>query len=174
MKKTLLSICALALSLTASAQILETPKGKLIDNMYRSSDSWVKKGWTGTDLGRYEGLVSKIVEGEDGCLYVYNPLSGLNSKSWLKLDKVSNGKYKASLPQVIYKEENGQKLEPMENLVVSVEDGLSGTVIDMLAPRKGLMQNMSSENGLTTMEFIIPTRGLLGFRGEFILATKGE
>ena len=77
-------------------------------------------------------------------------------------------------PQVIYKEENGQKLEPMENLVVSVEDGLSGTVIDMLAPRKGLMQNMSSENGLTTMEFIIPTRGLLWFRGEFILATKGE
>ena len=77
-------------------------------------------------------------------------------------------------PQVIYKEENGQKLEPMENLVVSVEDGLSGTVIDMLAPRKGLMQNMSSENGLTTMEFISPTRGLLGFRGEFILATKGE
>ena len=42
--------------------------------------------------------------------------------------------------------QNGQKLEPMENLVVSVEDGLSGTVIDMLAPRKGLMQNMSSEN----------------------------
>lgn len=77
-------------------------------------------------------------------------------------------------PQVIYKEENGQKLEPMENLVVSVEDGLSGTVIDMLAPRKGLMQNMSSENWLTTMEFVIPTRGLLGFRGEFILATKGE
>ena len=75
---------------------------------------------------------------------------------------------------MIYKEENGQKLEPMENLVVSVEDGLSGTVIDMLAPRKGLMQNMSSENGLTTMEFIIPTRGLLGFLGEFILATKGE
>ena len=55
-----------------------------------------------------------------------------------------------------------------------MEDELSGTIIDMLAPRKGLMQNMSSENGLTTMEFEIPTRGLLGFRGEFILATKGE
>ena len=77
-------------------------------------------------------------------------------------------------PQVIYKEENGQKLEPMESLVVSVEDVLSGTVIDMLAPRKWLMQNMYSENGLTTMEFSIPTRWLLGFRGEFILATKGE
>ncbi len=77
-------------------------------------------------------------------------------------------------PQVIYKEENGQKLEPMETLVVAVDDELSGTVIDMLAPRKGLMQNMSSENGLTTMEFLIPTRWLLGFRGDFILATKGE
>ncbi len=77
-------------------------------------------------------------------------------------------------PQVIYKEENGQKLEPMETLVVAVDDELSGTVIDMLAPRKWLMQNMSSENGLTTMEFLIPTRWLLGFRGDFILATKGE
>lgn len=75
---------------------------------------------------------------------------------------------------MIYKEEDGQKLEPMENLVVSVNDDLSGTVIDMLAPRKGMLQNMSSENGLTTMEFSIPTRGLLGFRGEFILTTKGE
>lgn len=77
-------------------------------------------------------------------------------------------------PQVIYKEENGQKMEPMETLVVSVEDDLSWTIIDMLAPRKGLMQNMNSENGLTTMEFLIPTRWLLGFRWEFILVTKWE
>ena len=77
-------------------------------------------------------------------------------------------------PQVIYKEENGQKMEPMETLVVSVEDDLSWTIIDMLAPRKGLMQNMNSENWLTTMEFLIPTRWLLGFRWEFILVTKWE
>lgn len=107
MKKTLYSICALAFGLTASAQIMNTPKGKLIDNMYRSSDSWVKRGWTGTEPGRYEGLVSKIVVGDDNCLYVYNPLSGLDSKSWLKLDKVSEGKYKAALPQVIHKDNNG-------------------------------------------------------------------
>ncbi len=107
MRKTLFSICALVLSLTASAQIVDTPKGKLIDNMYRSSDSWVKKGWTGTDVGTYEGLVSKIVEGDDGCLYIYNPLSGLNSKSWLKLEKVSDGKYKAKFPQVIHKDNSG-------------------------------------------------------------------
>ena len=86
MKRTLFSICALVLSLTASAQIIkDTPKGKLIENLYRSSKSWVKKNWTGTQAGRYEGLVSKIVIGEDGCIYIYNPLSGLDSKSWLKL-----------------------------------------------------------------------------------------
>ena len=55
MKKTLFFICALALNLTASAQIFTTPKGKLIDNMYRNSDSWVKKGWTSMEPGKYEG-----------------------------------------------------------------------------------------------------------------------
>ena len=73
MKRTLFSICALVLSLTASAQIIkDTPKGKLIENLYRSSKSWVKKGWTGVQQGRYEGIVSKIVIGEDGCIYIYN------------------------------------------------------------------------------------------------------
>ena len=91
MKKTLFSICAFLLALTASAQRMDTPAGTLIDNMYRTSDSWKQKSWTGTAPGRYEGLVSKIVVGDDGCLYVYNPLSGLDSKSWLKLDKVSDG-----------------------------------------------------------------------------------
>jgi len=77
-------------------------------------------------------------------------------------------------PQVIFKEENGKKMEPIESLVVSVEDDLSGTVIEMISNRKGMMKNMNSVNGLTTLEFEIPTRGLLGFRGEFILLTKGE
>ena len=108
MKRTLFSICALVLSLTASAQIIkDTPKGKLIENLYRSSKSWVKKGWTGTQAGRYEGLVSKIVIGEDGCIYIYNPLSGLDSKSWLKLEKQADGKYRAKLPQAILTDDYG-------------------------------------------------------------------
>lgn len=107
MKKTLFFICALALNLTASAQIFTTPKGKLIDNMYRNSDSWVKKGWTSMEPGKYEGLASKIVEGDDGYLYVYNPLSGFNSNSWLKLEKVGEGRYKAVLPQIIFKDNDG-------------------------------------------------------------------
>ena len=107
MKRTLFSICALVLSLTASAQIIkDTPKGKLIENLYRSTKSWVKKGWTGVQQGRYEGLVSKIVIG-DGCIYIYNPLSGLDSKSWLKLEKQADGKYRAKLPQAILTDDLG-------------------------------------------------------------------
>ena len=108
MKRTLFSICALVLSLTASAQIIkDTPKGKLIENLYRSSKSWVKKGWTGVQPGRYEGIVSKIVIGEDGCIYIYNPLSGLDSKSWLKLERQADGKYRAKLPQAIHTDDLG-------------------------------------------------------------------
>lgn len=77
-------------------------------------------------------------------------------------------------PQVIFKEENGKKMEPIEQLVVNVEDHLSGSIIENISNRKGMMQSMKSENGLTSIEFELPTRWLLGFRGEFILLTKGE
>ncbi|MCF7834440.1 translational GTPase TypA [Candidatus Gracilibacteria bacterium] len=77
-------------------------------------------------------------------------------------------------PQVIFREENGNKVEPIEQLVISINDDLAGSIIERIAKRKGTMQTMKSENGLTTIEFEIPTRGLLGFRGEFILLTKGE
>ena len=134
MKRTLFSICALVLSLTASAQIIkDTPKGKLIENLYRSTKSWVKKGWTGVQQGRYEGLVSKIVIGEDGCIYIYNPLSGLDSKSWLKLEKQADGKYRAKLPQDILTDDYGGDDEEEEssertitlNRMVSTDDGKS-------------------------------------------------
>ncbi len=79
-----------------------------------------------------------------------------------------------SAPQVLMHEENGQTVEPVEEVIVNVEDDLSGSVIQMLSDRKGMMQNMFSENGITTLEFHVPTRGMLGVRAEFILLTKGE
>jgi GTP-binding protein len=63
-----------------------------------------------------------------------------------------------SAPQVLMREENGQTMEPVELVVVNVADGLSGSVIQMLSDKKGLMQNMLSENGITTLEFHVPTR----------------
>lgn len=77
-------------------------------------------------------------------------------------------------PEVIYKFEDGKKLEPIEQLVITVDDDTIGTIIETVANRKGYMQTMKSENGVTTAEFDIPTRGLLGFRTDFILMTRGQ
>lgn len=79
-----------------------------------------------------------------------------------------------SSPQVIFKEVDGKKQEPVERVAITVDDEHSGTIIQMMSDRKGIMQNMMSENGLTNLEFDVPTRGLLGFRADFILTTKGE
>ena len=59
------------------------------------------------------------------------------------------------------KKEDGHLMEPIETVVVSVDDSLSGDIITMLSNRKGLMSDMNSHNGLTTLRFDVPTRGLL-------------
>jgi GTP-binding protein len=79
-----------------------------------------------------------------------------------------------SQPRVVMREEDGKTQEPIEVVVVDVPDALAGTVIEKLGKRKGEMTNMQSENGSTRLEFTIPTRGLLGYRSEFITDTKGE
>ena len=80
-----------------------------------------------------------------------------------------------SKPEVILrKDEAGRKLEPVEEVVISVPDEYAGTVISKLNLRKGLMVQMSGENGYTKMEYHVPTRGLLGYRSEFINDTRGE
>ena len=79
-----------------------------------------------------------------------------------------------SQPEVIMQEIDGQKHEPIEMAVINVPDEMSGAVIEALGKRKGIMKNMKSENGNTMLEFEVPTRGLLGFRGVFLLLTRGE
>lgn len=79
-----------------------------------------------------------------------------------------------SPPEVVMKDVDGKKHEPIENAVINVEDTLAGKIIEALGKRKGLMKNMVTENGFTNLEFEVPTRGLLGFRSQFILMTKGE
>ncbi len=77
-------------------------------------------------------------------------------------------------PVVIMHEENGKKMEPMENVTISVPSGVEGSVIAELGKRKGIMSNMVDENGIVSLEFSVPTRGLLGFKSEFTTMTKGE
>ena len=83
--------------------------------------------------------------------------------------------FAVSKAEVLYKhDEKGKLLEPMEMAYVDVPDEFTGTVIDKLSQRKGELQNMSASNGSTTrLEFIIPARGLIGYRGEFMTDTKG-
>lgn len=79
-----------------------------------------------------------------------------------------------SQPQVIIKEVDGQKLEPFEELIIDVPEKMGGTVIEKIAKRKGLMVSMEQQHGHTRMIFDIPTRGLLGYRNQFVIDTSGE
>lgn len=79
-----------------------------------------------------------------------------------------------SQPEVITKEIDGKLHEPFENLVIMTPEEFAGSIIEILGKRKGEMTNMVTENEITRLEFSIPTRGLLGFRSDFIIMTKGE
>ena len=84
--------------------------------------------------------------------------------------------FAVSKAEVLYKEdENGKKLEPMEIAYVDVPDEFTGAVISKLQQRKGELQNMGSiAGGYTRIEFRIPSRGLIGYRGDFMTDTKGN
>ncbi|MDD3085366.1 MAG: translational GTPase TypA, partial [Candidatus ainarchaeum sp.] len=79
-----------------------------------------------------------------------------------------------SQPQVIIKNINGVNYEPFEEVTVDVPEKMSGTVIEKLSKRKGQMINIKNTNGQVRLNFEIPTRGLLGYRNEFVIDTKGE
>ena len=79
-----------------------------------------------------------------------------------------------SQPEVIIKEIDGVKQEPFEEVTILVPAEFSGNVIEKLGKRKGIMVNMEQEGSQTKMRFEMPTRGLLGYRNEFIVDTKGE
>ena len=83
--------------------------------------------------------------------------------------------FAVSKPEVLYKEVEGKKSEPMERAIVDVPEEFSGTVIEKLSSRKGELLGMSTASGgYTRLEFSIPSRGLIGYRGEFMTDTKGN
>ncbi len=83
--------------------------------------------------------------------------------------------FQVSKPSVIFKTIDGVKSEPMEHLTIDVPEEFMGPVMEKLGPRKAEMINMTSAiNGYTRLEFVIPSRGLIGFRNEFLTDTKGN
>ena len=82
--------------------------------------------------------------------------------------------FQVSTPRVLFKDINGVKCEPMECLIVDVPDEYTGAVFQSMGERKGELLHMSAVGSRTRLEFIIPARGLFGYKSEFLTSTKGE
>ena len=92
------------------------------------------------------------------------------------LEKMRREGYELSVskPEVLYKEIDGVKMEPYEKVIINVPNDYSGTVINDLNERKGIMEELSNNENYTRIVFSVPTRGLIGYRSNFITNTKGE
>lgn len=82
--------------------------------------------------------------------------------------------FEVGKPQVIFKDENGKKLEPFEDVFIECPEKMAGTVIEKMGKRKGEMKDMKVAKGLAKLHFLVTTRGLIGYRSEFLTDTRGE
>ncbi len=82
--------------------------------------------------------------------------------------------FAVSRPEIIVKEIDGKKCEPVEEVVIDVPEAAAGSVMEKLAQRKGRMESMQHQGSRVQMRFIVPSRGLFGYRGEFLTDTRGE
>lgn len=113
------------------------------------------------------------VEGRDDAIRVCGR-GELHLAVLIEAMRRENFEMSISKPKVILKVVDGVQMEPMERVHVEVPEQFSGTVIDDLSRRKGEMRSLeTSEHGLTTMQFLVPTRGLMGYRNEFLTRTSG-
>lgn len=118
------------------------------------------------------GLKVTALEGTDG--FTVAGRGELHLSVLLENMRREGFEVQVSRPEVIMKMISGQKYEPIEYVMIDVPDGYAGIVIERLGKRKGEMVNMQSENAHTRLEYYVPTRGLLGFRSDFIMDTRGE
>ncbi len=118
------------------------------------------------------GLKVEQLEGADG--FKVSGRGELHLSILLENMRREGYELSVSKPEVIFKEVDG-KCEPYEKVIVNVPNEYSGTVINSLNERKGIMQSVTpGEVGYTRCEYLVPTRGLIGYRGSFITETKGE
>ncbi len=113
-------------------------------------------------------------DGSDGNGYVVSGRGELHLSVLVETMRREGFELQVGCPQVIFHEVKGKKQEPIENVVMWVPEDRSGTIFEMLGKRKWVCKNMNTVNGITSMEFEVPTRGLLGFRSRFVIETKGE
>ncbi len=113
-------------------------------------------------------------DGSDGNSYKVSGRGELHLSVLVETMRREGFELQVGAPQVIFHMVDGKKHEPIESVVMWVPETAAGTVFEMLGKRKGICKNMNTVNGVTSMEFDVPTRGLLGFRSRFVIETKGE
>ena len=118
------------------------------------------------------GLEVEEIDGEDG--YKVNGRGELHLSILLEKMRREGYELSVSKPEVLYKEINGKRYEPYERVNINVPDQYAGAIISHLNQRKGVMESMFSKDGITRIEYIVPTRGIIGYRSQFINATKGN
>ncbi len=118
------------------------------------------------------GLEVEELEGLEG--YKVNGRGELHLSILLENMRREGFELSVSKPEVIVREINGVTHEAFEKVIVNIPDEYVGSIISQFNSRKGVMTTMSSENGYTVLEYIIPTRGLIGYRSEFINTTRGQ
>jgi GTP-binding protein len=117
----------------------------------------------------------RVVDGDTPDRFVVSGRGELHLGILIETMRREGYEFEVSKPEVIFKTdaETGETLEPVEEVHIEVADNLTGPVIEMLGNRRGQMSDMYTENGTTFLKYIAPTRGLLGFRSQFIRATSG-
>ncbi|CAG0965291.1 MAG: translational GTPase TypA [Anaerolinea sp.] len=120
-------------------------------------------------------LALRVADGETADRFVVSGRGELHLSILIETMRREGFEFDVSKPEVIYHQdpETGELLEPTEEVHVEVAEGLVGTVIELLGGRRGKMVDMRTESGTTYLTYIVPTRGLLGFRPHFMRATSG-
>ena len=117
----------------------------------------------------------RIEDGESAEQFLVSGRGELHLGILIETMRREGYEFQVSQPQVIYREINSQPCEPYEYLVLDVPEEAVGSCIERLGQRKGEMQDMQTGvNGRTQLEFVVPARGLIGFRGDFIRLSRGE
>ena len=109
----------------------------------------------------------------DGDQFVVSGRGELHLAIFIERLRREGYEFQVSQPQVIHKEIDGETMEPFEDLYIDVPEQFSGAIIENVSGRKGEMKNMNAQDGQTSLHFLIPTRGLIGYHNQFMILTKG-
>jgi GTP-binding protein len=122
-----------------------------------------------------QNLALRVEDGDSPEKFVVSGRGELHLGILIETMRREGYEFEISKPEVIIvkDEDTGETMEPFEHVHIEVADSMTGTVVEMMGGRRGQMLDMRSERGTTYLEYLVPTRGLLGFRTRFLTATSG-